>query len=99
MNKNTEIIEKINKLKKEKNAVILAHSYQNVEIDEVADFSGDSLYLSREAAKTNADIIVFAPGGVGTLDELAYDCVAMQDGFIETKPFIVYNIKSQATTR
>ena len=55
-----EIIEKINKLKKEKKAVILAHCYQNVEIDNVADYVGDSLGLSRIAAKTDAEIIVFA---------------------------------------
>ena len=54
------IVEEIKKLKKEKNAVILAHCYQPVEVDEVADYVGDSFYLSRMAAKTDADIIVFA---------------------------------------
>lgn len=54
-----EIIEKIKKLKKEKNAIILAHCYQNVEVDEIADFVGDSLGLSQLAAKTDAQIIVF----------------------------------------
>ncbi len=55
-----DLIQKIKQLKQEKNAVILAHCYQNVEIDEVADFVGDSLYLSQMAAKTDADVIVFA---------------------------------------
>ncbi len=53
-------VEKINKLKKERNAVILAHCYQPVEVDLVADYVGDSLYLSQVASRTNAEIIVFA---------------------------------------
>ena len=55
-----ELIYKIQELKKKKNAIILAHCYQNIEIDEVADYVGDSLYLSQMATKTDADIIVFA---------------------------------------
>ncbi len=54
------LIEKIKKIKERKNAIILAHSYQNIDIDEVADFVGDSLYLSQKAKETDADIIVFA---------------------------------------
>ena len=53
-------VDTINKLKKERNAVILAHCYQPVEIDLVADYVGDSLQLSQVAAKTDAQTIIFA---------------------------------------
>ena len=46
----------------------------------------------RKQKLLESDFVVFAPGGVGTLDELAYDCVAMQDGTLPMKPFIIYNI-------
>ena len=55
----TELIGKIQKLKQHRNAVILAHNYQPGQIQDIADFVGDSLELSREAAATDADIIVF----------------------------------------
>src|SRR3972149_10508138 len=69
INKTVELSHKILELKKQKNAFILAHYYQEPAIQDIADFTGDSLGLSQQAANTNADIVVFA--GVRFMAETA----------------------------
>ncbi len=69
--------------------------YQSDDVlDEVSEIIVAHTLEERKQQLLSADFVIFCPGGVGTLDELVYDCVAMQDGFLDFKPFILFNVDS-----
>lgn len=61
-------------------------------IDKFSEIIVSHTLEERKQQLLGADFVIFAPGGVGTLDELVYDCVAMQDGFLNFKPFVLFNV-------
>lgn len=61
-------------------------------LEEMMDVVVSHTLEERKQNLLGADFVVFAPGGLGTLDELVYDCIAMQDGLLEAKPFILFNV-------
>jgi len=69
VSENQQIVDEILRLKEQRRAIIIAHNYQREEVQEIADFTGDSLELSREAAKVDCDVIVFC--GVNFMAESA----------------------------
>ena len=66
--------------------------YPSDTIDGVKDIVVSHTLEQRKVNLLNADFVIFTPGGVGILDELSYNCVAMQDGFLNIKPFVLFNI-------
>ncbi len=61
-------------------------------LEELTDVIVSHTLEERKQNLLSADFVVFAPGGLGTLDELVYDCIAMQDGLLKVKPFILFNV-------
>ena len=71
----------------------LAFCQKDEVIEHIHDVIVAHTLEERKNQLLNADFVIFAPGGIGTLDELVYDCVAMQDGFLPLKPFIIFNVE------